>query len=148
MCKSFTALDKSIPILLFLMLWWVELFFKFPYWVVFRLRRAWQHPPVFLPIERHGWRSLAGYSLWGCKELDTNEWLSTAHWVAHCKCTEIQLNSECWFYILRLSWIHLLLLSTSLLYYHKLMSSANIKILLLPFKFGCEISLARLPLLC
>ena len=25
----------------------------------------------------HGWRSLAGYSPWGCKELDSTEWLST-----------------------------------------------------------------------
>ena len=27
----------------------------------------------------HGQRSLVGYSPWGCKELDTTEWLSTAH---------------------------------------------------------------------
>ena len=27
----------------------------------------------------HGWRSLAGYSPCGCKELDTTKWLSTAH---------------------------------------------------------------------
>ena len=27
----------------------------------------------------HGQRSLVGYSLWGCKELDTTEPLSTAH---------------------------------------------------------------------
>ena len=27
----------------------------------------------------HGQRSLAGYSPWGCKELDTTEGLSTAH---------------------------------------------------------------------
>ena len=26
----------------------------------------------------HGQRSLVGYSLWGCKESDTTEWLSTA----------------------------------------------------------------------
>ena len=29
--------------------------------------------PVFLPGESHGQRSLAGYSPWGHKELDTNE---------------------------------------------------------------------------
>ena len=29
--------------------------------------------PVFLPGELHGQRSLAGYSPWGCKELDTTE---------------------------------------------------------------------------
>ena len=30
-------------------------------------------PPGFLPGESHGQRSLAGYSLWGLKELDTAE---------------------------------------------------------------------------
>ena len=32
---------------------------------------------VFLPGEFHGQRSLVGYSLWGRKELDTTEQLST-----------------------------------------------------------------------
>ena len=36
-------------------------------------RRAQQPTPVFLPRESHGQRSLAGYSLWGCKESDTTE---------------------------------------------------------------------------
>ena len=36
-------------------------------------RRAWPPTPVFLPGESHGQRSLAGYSLWGCKELDTTK---------------------------------------------------------------------------
>ena len=35
--------------------------------------------PVFWPGEFHGWRSLAGYSPWGCKELDMTEWLSHTH---------------------------------------------------------------------
>ena len=39
-------------------------------------RRKWQLTPVFLPGEVHGQRSLAGYSPWDCKELDTNERLS------------------------------------------------------------------------
>ena len=26
----------------------------------------------------HGWRSLMGYSPWGCKEMDMTEWLSRA----------------------------------------------------------------------
>ena len=30
--------------------------------------------PVFMPGEFHGQRSLAGYSPWGCKELDTTEY--------------------------------------------------------------------------
>ena len=33
-------------------------------------RRAWQPTPLFLPGESPGQRSLAGYSPWGCKELD------------------------------------------------------------------------------
>ena len=40
-------------------------------------RRKWQPTPVFLPAESHGQRSLVGYRLWGCKEVDTTEWLST-----------------------------------------------------------------------
>jgi len=36
-------------------------------------RRALQPPPVFLPGEFHGQRSLAGCSPWGHKELDTTE---------------------------------------------------------------------------
>ena len=36
-------------------------------------RRKWQPTPAFLPGESHGWRSLMGYSLWGCKESDTTE---------------------------------------------------------------------------
>ena len=31
---------------------------------------------VFLPGEFHGQRTLAGYSPWGCKELDTTEKLT------------------------------------------------------------------------
>ena len=36
-------------------------------------RRAWQPIPVFLPGKLHGQRSLAGYSVWGCTELDSIE---------------------------------------------------------------------------
>ena len=38
-------------------------------------RRKWQPTPVFLPGKSLGWRSLVGYSPWGCKESDTDEWL-------------------------------------------------------------------------
>ena len=38
------------------------------------LERKWQPTPVFLPGKSHGQRSLAGYSLWGLKELDTTEY--------------------------------------------------------------------------
>ena len=40
-------------------------------------RRKWQPTPGFLPGKFHGQRSWAGYSPWGCKELDRAEQLST-----------------------------------------------------------------------
>ena len=42
-------------------------------------RRKWQPSPVFLPGEFHGQSSLAGYSPWGRKELDTTERLTHTH---------------------------------------------------------------------
>ena len=45
--------------------------------------------PVFLPGESHGQRSLEGYSLWGWKDFDTTERLSTQslmHSVYECVC--------------------------------------------------------------
>ena len=39
------------------------------------LEKGWQPTPVFLPGESHGQRSLAGYSPWGCKELNMTEQL-------------------------------------------------------------------------
>ena len=47
---------------------WVE---KIPW------RGKWQSTPVFLPEESRGQRSLAGYSPWGYKELNTTEKLKT-----------------------------------------------------------------------
>ena len=39
-----------------------------------KCRRRQRHPtPVLLPGKSHGWRSLVGYSPWGCEELDTTE---------------------------------------------------------------------------
>ena len=37
---------------------------------VFLWRRKWHPPPVLLPGKFHGWRSLVGYSSWGCRESD------------------------------------------------------------------------------
>ena len=34
-------------------------------------RNPWQPTPVLLPEQSHGQRTLAAYSLWGCKESDT-----------------------------------------------------------------------------
>ena len=53
---------------------------RFDSWVrKIHWRREWQPTPVFLPAEFHGQRSLTGYSLWGCKELDTTERLTYTH---------------------------------------------------------------------
>ena len=63
-------------------------------------RRKWQTTPVFLPGEFHGQRNLAGYSRWGCKELDTTEWLTHTH--THRIITRVSLPSKsprkikCW----------------------------------------------------
>ena len=35
------------------------------------------NPPLFLPGEFHGQRSLMGYCPWGCKESDITEWLNS-----------------------------------------------------------------------
>ena len=48
--------------------------FRFP-----QLYMKWQPTPVFLHAESHGQRSLAGYSPWGCKELDATEWLTLCY---------------------------------------------------------------------
>ena len=42
-------------------------------------KRAWQPPPVFLPGESHGQRSLVGYSAQSREESYTNEWLTHTH---------------------------------------------------------------------
>ena len=41
------------------------------------LEEGMQPTPVFLPGESHGQKSLADYSPWGRKELDTTEQLNT-----------------------------------------------------------------------
>ena len=44
-------------------------------------KRKWQPTPVFLPGGFNGERSLAGYSPWSQKELDTAEWLTHTPWI-------------------------------------------------------------------
>ena len=46
-------------------------------------RREWQPTPGFLPGELHEQSSLAGYSPWGHKDLDTTEWLNFISFYAH-----------------------------------------------------------------
>ena len=45
-------------------------------------RMKWPPTAVFLPGESRGQRSLAGYSPWGLRELDTTEWM---HGLLHCR---------------------------------------------------------------
>ena len=60
-------------------------------------RRKQQPTPVLLPGKSHGQRSLAGYSPWGCKELDRTEHIRThAHTHTH---LSFGLNSS-----LKLKW--------------------------------------------
>ena len=47
------------------------------------LEMAWQPTSVSLPGKSHGQRSLAGYSPWGCKELDKTERLTRIHTHTH-----------------------------------------------------------------
>ena len=65
-------------------------------------RREWQPTPVLLPGKSHGWRSLAGYSPCGLKELDTTERLhfhlctwrgQGATAIITLSCKHLQLNS-------------------------------------------------------
>ena len=46
-------------------------------------RRKWQPTPGLLPGESHGQRSLAGCSLWGCKDSDTTLQLSMLVFTNH-----------------------------------------------------------------
>ena len=66
-------------------------------------RRAWQPTLVFLPGESHGQRSLAGYSLWDCKESDVTEWLSLLTTNVYYK-----RNLNVWFLILSIPLFNLI----------------------------------------
>ena len=55
-------------------------------------RRKWLPTLIFFPGEFHGQRSLAGYSLWGGKELDTTEQL-TLH-ICQLQTPEVSLPSS------------------------------------------------------
>ena len=54
---------------------------SFDSWIrMFPCSRKWQPTPVFLRGKVHGQRSLAGYSLWGRKQLDMTE---HTHYLSH-----------------------------------------------------------------
>ena len=74
---------------------WVTLLLLLLSW-----RRKWQPTPVFLPGKSHGRRSLAGYSPWGHKELDTTEWLHFFSCMSFLHIFDINTLSNIWFQIL------------------------------------------------
>ena len=51
-------------------------------WVQSLVRKEgkWQPTPIFLPEKSHEPRSLAGYSPWGCKELDMTDSQNSRQW--------------------------------------------------------------------
>ena len=61
-------------------------------------KKAWQPTPVFLPGKSHGQRSLAGYSPWVPKELDTTERVHSCckyfmqHVVLYCRSSSWQMR--------------------------------------------------------
>ena len=68
-------------------------------------RRKWQPTPVLLPGNFHGWRSLVGYSPWGCKESDTTERLHFLSIIpfgeengnpVQCSCLENPMDRGAW----------------------------------------------------
>ena len=67
--------------------------FTFTHW-----RRKWQPTPVFLPRKSHGWRSLVGYSPWGCRV--RHDWVTSLshftfmHWRKKCQLTPVFLPGE------------------------------------------------------
>ena len=61
---------------------------RFDPWVgKFSWKRKWQPVSVFLPGGSHGQRSLAGYSPWGHKELDTTLCM-------HKECTHAHIHTK------------------------------------------------------
>ena len=55
-------------------------------------RRKWQPAPGFLPGKSHGQRSLAGYSPWGHRELDTSEASEHTHTRARVESTGAHIS--------------------------------------------------------
>ena len=69
------AANGKISFFLFFNGWVV--FIVYMYTHIFFWRRKWPPAPIFLHGKAHGQRSLAGHSLWGCRELDTTERLNS-----------------------------------------------------------------------
>ena len=70
-------------------------------------RRKWQPTPVLLPGKSHGEKSLAGYSSWGCKELDMIDC------VCACACTHTHIRESVWIVAWQKRAFYLLLINCS-----------------------------------
>ena len=77
--RSFVSLGRFIPKYFILFIAMVNGIVSLISLSVFSLivyrnwRRQWKPTPVLLPGKSHGWRSLVGYSPWGCEESDMTE---------------------------------------------------------------------------
>ena len=72
--------------------WAMHYFLTFPVICI----PKWPATPVFLPAKSHGQRSLAGYSPWGHKELDTTEWVTLG--------SHVYLTAICWARVASTHW--------------------------------------------
>ena len=88
-------------------------------------RRQWHPTPVLLPGKSHGWRSLEGWSPWGCWGLDTTAWLHFHFSLScigegngnplQCSCLENPRDGGAWWaavYVVTQSWTRLKQLSS------------------------------------
>ena len=78
MCPNLYAVDPQYQRLLHSWIWRAWLYYcilckglEHPWILLCALR--WHPTPVLLPGKSHGWKSLVGYSPWGCEESDTTE---------------------------------------------------------------------------
>ena len=69
----------------------------FSSWVgTFLWRRKWQPTPVVLPGKSHGWRSLAGYSPWGCTRVRYNSATKKQQQIVVIRMNSFGINSVGW----------------------------------------------------
>ena len=108
-------------------------------------RRQWHPTPVLSPGKSHGWRILVGCSPWGCKELDTTEWLYFHFSLScigegngnplQCSCLENPRDGGAWWaavYGVAQSWTRLKRLSSS----NSSPSNVTLQLFLCPWMWG------------
>ena len=101
-------------------------------------RKQWHPTPVVLPGKSHGWRSLVGYSPWGCEESDMTEQLHFHFSLSCigegngnpllCSCLENPRDGGAWWaavYGVAQSWTRLTRLSSSSFLYSPILISIH-----------------------